>query len=62
MRPRLFTGRPNVLLERTLLLEVLELDSATSFQALARILDAAQEPRIILEPVIEPVVLGLEAD
>src|SRR6266849_823643 len=51
-----------VLLERILLLQVLELHPATRFDALAGIVDPAQKPWIVLEAVIEPVVLGLEAD
>ena len=48
---------------RTLfLVQVLELDSTTSSQAVTSALDPVQEPWIVLEAIVEPIVLGLESD
>src|SRR5256885_5542590 len=43
-------------------LKVFQPDAAPGAQALARLRDATKETRIILQPVIEPVVLRGEAD
>ena len=42
--------------------KVFELDSASCTQAVQRLLDTAQEARIMLETVFEPVLFRLEAD
>jgi hypothetical protein len=43
-------------------LEFLTPDAASRPQALSRLLDAAQKARIVFEPIIEPIILGPEAD
>ena len=43
-------------------LDILDPDAAPLPQALSRVFDAAQEPRVVLEPIIEPIILGREAD
>jgi hypothetical protein len=45
-----------------LLLDILDSGAAPLPQALSRLLDAAQKRRIVFEPIIEPIVLGPEAD
>src|SRR5437868_2030646 len=47
--------------ERTLL-QVLQPHASPGPETRARSFDASQEPRIVLQPIVEPVVLGLEAD
>jgi len=42
-------------------LDILDPDAATFSQALSRLLDAAQEARIVFELIVEPIVLGCEA-
>jgi hypothetical protein len=42
--------------------DVFELDAATGAQAVAGLLAPVQKPRIVLEPILEPVVFRLEAD
>ena len=44
------------------LIYFLQLNAATCTQAGASLLDAAQKTAIVFEPVIEPVIFGLEAD
>ena len=41
-------------------LDILNPDAAPLAQALSRLLDAAQEARVVFEPMIEPVILGPE--
>ena len=40
----------------------LDPDTPAGLQALARLLDAVQKPRVVFELTIEPIVLGREAD
>ena len=47
---------------RCLLLDVCVMHPRPSAQARARLLDVAQEARVVLEAVVEPVVLALEPD
>jgi hypothetical protein len=42
-------------------LDILDPDAAAFPQAVARLLDAAQEARVVFELIIEPIVLGREA-
>jgi hypothetical protein len=44
------------------LLDILDSDTAPLSQALSRAFDAAQKSRITFEPIIEPIILGPEAD
>ena len=44
------------------LLHILDLDAVSLAQAFSRLLDAAQKPWVVFEPIIEPVILGREAD
>jgi len=43
-------------------LNFLDPDTPAGLQALARLLDAVQKPRVVFELTIEPIVLGREAD
>jgi hypothetical protein len=43
-------------------LDILDPDAAPLAQALPRLFDAAQKARIIFELIIEPIILGREAD
>jgi hypothetical protein len=42
-------------------LDVLDPDPAPFPQAIARLLDAMQEPRVVFELAVEPIILGGEA-
>jgi hypothetical protein len=42
--------------------EILESDTTSSPETLARLCDAPQELRVMLQSIVEPVVLALEAD
>ena len=42
--------------------EILQASSTPSSECRARFLDLAQELRMILKPVLEPVILGFETD
>ena len=43
-------------------LDILDPDASTLPQAPPRLFDAAQQARVVFEPIIEPVILGPEAD
>src|SRR5262249_17340472 len=43
-------------------LDILNSDAAPLAKALSRTLDAAPEPRVVFELIIDPVILGSEAD
>src|SRR5262249_25840620 len=53
---------PIAVVAQLFLIKIIQPDTSPSEQASARLLDTTQEALIVLEPVIEPVLLGFESD